>query len=60
MLKWKRPRIPRDVRSSYFSIFCALTMVMLGLLFNVLRNPKVVQYFVRRRWPLSARLCLCS
>ena len=47
MLKWKRPRIPRAVRSSYVAICTALVMVVLGLLFNVLRNPKVVQYFVR-------------
>ena len=49
MLKWKRPRIPRAVRSSYVAICSALVMVVLGLLFNVLRNPKVVQYFVRAR-----------
>lgn len=46
MLKWKRPKIPRAVRSSYGIIATALTLVWLGLLGNVLRNPKVVQYFV--------------
>lgn len=56
MLKWKRPRIPRAVRASYVGIVVALILVTLGLLGNVLRNPKVVQYFVRE---LLLLLCCC-
>ena len=46
MLKWKRPRIPRAVRSSYTLIVIALVMVVMGLFGNIIRDPKVVQYFV--------------
>ena len=46
LLKWKRPNIPRSVRSGWAPLIIALVFVLLGLIGNVLRAPEIVQYFV--------------
>lgn len=46
LLKWKRPELPREVSSTWIAIVIGMTMVLAGLIGNVLRNPKVPQYFV--------------
>eukprot|EP01138_Halocafeteria_seosinensis_P001018 gb/GECG01001042.1/.p1 GENE.gb/GECG01001042.1/~~gb/GECG01001042.1/.p1 ORF type:complete len:679 (+),score=40.93 gb/GECG01001042.1/:1-2037(+) len=46
LLKWKRPDLPRTITASWSKTAIAMFLVVAGLVGNVLRNPKMVQYFV--------------
>jgi hypothetical protein len=46
VLKWKRPRLPRLVVSSPFTVTAALVLVVAGLVGNIVRQPDVMAWFI--------------
>lgn len=46
LLKFKRPSLPRDVTVSWMSVVVAFTMILVGLLGNLMGNPQVLLVFL--------------